>query len=183
MFDKLIALIQQFGHAMSPVFVVDMWENALVLRFGKFDDIKEPGLHWKIPFVDSVWHQTIVTQSIHLHPQSITSLDYKNIVVRAIVRYDINDTYLFLTKLAHPTDVLVDTTGAMIREIIEERNWEDLVDIEVELTEKIGQKVSEWGINIEKVTLTDLAEINSVRVISDADNRQTIVPLTDTTNN
>ena len=183
MFDKLIQLIQQFGHAMSPVFVVDMWEKALVLRFGKFEDIKDPGLHWKIPFVDSVWHQTIVTQSIHLHPQSITSLDYKNIVVRAIVRYDINDTYLFLTKLAHPTDVLVDTTGAMIREIIEERNWEDLVDIEVELTEKIGQKVSEWGINIEKVTLTDLAEINSVRVISDADNRQTIVPLTDTTNN
>jgi regulator of protease activity HflC (stomatin/prohibitin superfamily) len=183
MFDKLIQLIQQFGHAMSPVFVVDMWEKALVLRFGKFEDIKDPGLHWKIPFVDSVWHQTVVTQSIHLHPQSITSLDYKNIVVRAIVRYDIKDTYLFLTKLAHPTDVLVDTTGAMIREIIEERNWEDLVDIEVELTEKIGQKVSEWGINIEKVTLTDLAEINSVRVISDADNRQTIVPLTDTTNN
>ena len=183
MFDKLIAIIQQFGHAMSPVFVVDMWEKALVLRLGKFEDIKDPGLHWKIPFVDSVWHQTVVTQSIHLHPQSITSLDYRNIVVRAIVRYDIKDCFLFLTKLAHPTDVLVDTTGAMIREIIEERNWEDLVDIEVELTEKIGRKVAEWGINIEKVTLTDLAEINSVRVISDNDNRQTIIPLTDTTNN
>ena len=178
MFDKLIALIQQFGSSISPVFVVDMWAKALVLRFGKFQDIKEPGLHWKIPFVDAVWHQTVVTQSIHLHPQSITSLDYKNIVVRAIVRYDISDTYLFLTKLAHPTDVLVDTTGAMIREIIEERNWEDLIDVEIELTQKIGAKVSEWGINIEKVTLTDLAEITSVRVISDIDSRQTIVPLT-----
>ena len=69
-------------------------------------------------------------------------------------------------------------------EIIEERNWEDLVDIEDELTDKIGKKVAEWGINIEKVTLTDLAEITSIRVISDGDaNRQSIVPLTDTTNN
>ena len=177
MFDKLIALVQQFGHSMSPVFIVDMWEKALVLRLGKFQDIKEPGLHWKIPFADSVWHQTIVTQTIHLHPQSITSLDYKNIVVRAIVRYDISDTYLFLTKLAHPTDVLIDTTGAMIREIIEERNWEDLVDVEIELTQKIGAKVSEWGINIEKVTLTDLAEITSIRVITDIDSKQSIVPL------
>ena len=184
MFDKLIAVIQQFGHSLMPVFVVDMWEKGLVLRFGKFNGIKDPGLHWKIPFADSVWHQTIVTQSIHLHPQSITSLDYKNIVVRAIVRYDICDAFLFLTKLAHPTDVLVDTTGAMIREIIEERNWEDLVVIEIELTEKIGKKVAEWGINIEKVTLTDLAEISSIRVISDGDaNRQSIIPLTDTTNN
>ena len=57
-------------------------------------------------------------------------------------------------------------------------------DIEDELTDKIGKKVAEWGINIEKVTLTDLAEITSIRVISDGDaNRQSIVPLTDTTNN
>lgn len=180
MFDKLITLIQQFGHAISPVFIVDMWEKALVLRFGKFHDIKEPGLHYKIPFVDSVWHQTVVTQSIHLHPQSITSLDYRNIVVKAIVRYDISDCFLFLTKLSHPTDVLIDTTGAMIREIIEERNWEDLVDVEIELTDKIGKKVREWGINIEKVTLTDLAEISSIRVISDTDSKQTIVPTGET---
>jgi regulator of protease activity HflC (stomatin/prohibitin superfamily) len=177
MFDKLIQLIQQFGHAISPVFVVDMWEKALVLRFGKFKDIKDPGLHWKIPFVDSVWHQTIVTQSIHLHPQSITSLDYKNIVVRAIVRYDICDAFLFLTKIAHPTDVLVDTTGAMIREIIEERKWQDLFDIEDELTDKIGKKVSEWGICIEKITLTDLAEIQSIRLIGDTDQNRTSVIL------
>ena len=134
MFDKLIGLIQEFWHLLIPFYIIDMWEKGLHLRLGKFHSIAEPGLHFKIPFFDSTWHQTIVTQSIHLHPQSITSLDYRNIVVRAIVRYDICDTFLFLTKLAHPTDVLIDTTGAMIREIIEERNWEDLVDIEDELT-------------------------------------------------
>ena len=177
MFDKLITLLQSFWQQLSPVFVVDMWEKALVLRFGKFNDIKDPGLHFKIPFADSVWHQTIVTQSIHLHPQSITSADYKNIVVRAIVRYDICDAFLFLTKIAHPTDVLVDTTGAMIREIIEERKWQDLFDIEDELTEKIGKKVSEWGICIEKITLTDLAEIQSIRLIGDTDQNRTSVIL------
>lgn len=173
MFDKLITLIQSFWQQLSPFYIVDMWEKALHLRFGKFHTINEPGLHIKIPFIDSVWHQTVVTQSIHLHPQSITSADYKNIVVRAIVRYDICDAFLFLTKLAHPTDVLVDTTGAMIREIIEERNWEDLVDIEDELTEKIGIKVRDWGICIEKVTLTDLAEIQSIRLIGDSEQNRT----------
>jgi len=177
MFDKLITLLQSFWQQLSPVFVVDMWEKALVLRFGKFNDIKDPGLHFKIPFADSVWHQTIVTQSIHLHPQSITSADYKNIVVRAIVRYDICDAFLFLTKIAHPTDVLIDTTGAMIREIIEERKWQDLFDIEDELTDKIGKKVSEWGICIEKITLTDLAEIQSIRLIGDTDQNRTSVIL------
>ena len=169
MFDKLITLLQEFWQQLSPFYIIDMWEKGLHLRLGKFYTINEPGLHWKIPFFDSVWKQTVVTQSIHLHPQSITSLDYKNIVVRAIVRYDIKDAFLFLTQLAHPTDVLIDTTGAMIREIIEERNWEDLVDVEDELTEKIGAKVQQWGINIERVTLTDLCEIDSIRIIGDGD--------------
>jgi regulator of protease activity HflC (stomatin/prohibitin superfamily) len=177
MFDKLITLLQSFWQQLSPFYIVDMWEKALHLRFGKFHSISEPGLHFKIPFIDSIWHQTVVTQSIHLHPQSITSLDYKNIVVRAIVRYDICDAFLFLTKLAHPTDVLVDTTGAMIREIIEERNWEDLFDIEDELTDKIGKKVSEWGICIEKITLTDLAEIQSIRLIGDIEQSRASIAL------
>lgn len=177
MFDKLITLLQEFYHQLNPFVIIDMWERGLHLRMGKFHDIKEPGLHIKLPFLDSVWKQTVVTQSLDLRPQSITSADYKNIVVKAIVRYHIFDAFLFLTKLAHPTDVLVDTTGAMIREIIEERNWEDLVDIENELTEKIGQKVSEWGIGIEKVTLTDLAEIQSIRLIGDAVENKTAVIL------
>jgi hypothetical protein len=64
----------------------------------------------------------------------------------------------------------------MIREIIEERNWEDLVDVEDELTERIGKKLSEWGICIEKVTLTDLAEIQSIRLIGDnLDNKTAIM--------
>ena len=169
MFDKLITLLQEFWQQLSPFYIIDLWEKGLHLRFGKFHTISDAGIHLKIPFFDSVWKQTVVTQSIQLHPQSITSLDYKNIVVRAIVRYDICDTFLFLTQLAHPTDVMIDTTGSMIREIIEERNWEDLVDIENELTEKIGAKLKQWGINIERVTLTDLAEIDSIRLISDSE--------------
>ena len=177
MFDKLITLLQEFYQQLNPFVIIDMWEKGLHLRMGKFHDIKDPGLHVKIPFIDSVWKQTVVTQSLDLRPQSITSADYKNIVVKAIVRYNINDAFLFLTKLAHPTDVLIDTTGAMIREIIEERNWDDLVDVEDELTEKIGKKVSEWGIHIEKVTLTDLAEIQSIRIIGDAVENKTAVVL------
>lgn len=177
MFDKLITLLQEFYQQLNPFVIIDMWEKGLHLRMGKFHDIKEPGLHVKIPFIDSVWKQTVVTQSLDLRPQSITSADYKNIVVKAIVRYNISDAFLFLTKLAHPTDVLIDTTGAMIREIIEERNWDDLVDVEDELTQRIGEKLKEWGIAIERITLTDLAEIQSIRIIGDSVENKTAVVL------
>ena len=66
---------------------------------------------------------------------------------------------------------------AMIREIIEERNWEDLIDVENELTTKIGFKLNQWGINVERITLTDLAEIDSIRLINDTNDKTSAIVL------
>ena len=74
-----------------------------------------------------------------------------------------------------PHDVLVDTTQGMIREIIEDTRWNDLVGIDTELTKKVGQFMKRWGIKVEKVTLTDLAEIASYRVILNKEEKQPLI--------
>ena len=169
MLDKLIEQLIKFSKDVLPYFIIEEWNEAVVLRFGKFHKVAKPGFHLKIPFFDSVWETEIITQSLDMNPQSITTADGKNIVVKAIIRFSVIDTKTYITSIMKPHDVLIDTTQGMIREIIEERNWEDLVDIENELTEKIGAKLKQWGINIERVTLTDLAEIDSIRLISDSE--------------
>jgi regulator of protease activity HflC (stomatin/prohibitin superfamily) len=167
MFDKLIAIIQQFGAAALPIFIVDMWEMSIVLRAGNFLKIAKPGLHFKIPFIDSVWKHTIITQSLHIPTQSITTCDNENVVVKGIIRFRIGDIKLFLTTITEPKDVLIDTTAGMIREIIENTDWEDLVEVDEKLTPAVANFVKKWGIEVEKVTLTDLQMANSIRVIND----------------
>ena len=177
MFDKLISLIQQFINELNPIFIIDEWEEAIVLRFGKYNRTVYPGLYFKIPFFDAVWKYTIITQSIDIPPQSITTADNKNVVVKGIIRFTISDIKTFLLTITQPQDVLTDTTGGMIREIIEDTEWTSIVDIDKKLTSEVGKFVKKWGIRVEKVTLTDLQVANSIRIIQDSTHQAKVLPI------
>jgi len=179
MFDKLIALLQQFWDNLIFVYIIDMWEEGIVLRAGKFHKVVKSGIYLKIPFIDSVWKHSVITQSIDIPPQSVTTADNYNVVVKGIIRFTISDIKLFLTTITQPTDVLIDTTGGMIRNIIEETRWQDLVDIDKKLTFQVGKFVKRWGIKVEKVTLTDLQIASSVRIIQDSTYQSKITPISD----
>jgi len=176
-FDKLIALIQQFINELIPVFIIDEWEEAIILRFGKFYKSVKPGIYFKIPFFDSVWKHIVITQSIDIPPQSVTTADGENVVVKGIVRFSIIDIKTFLTTITQPQDVLTDTTGGMIREIIEDTRWINVIDIDKRLTSEVGKFVKKWGIKVEKVTLTDLQIANSIRVIQDSTHQSKVIPI------
>ena len=177
MFDKLIEFLLQFWAHLMPATVIDQWEEGILLRFGRFVKVVKPGLVWKIPFVDVVWKHTVITQSIDIPPQSVTTADNKNVVVKGIIRFTISDVKLFLTTITEPKDVLTDTTGGMIREIIEDTNWTDIVDIDKKLTAEVSKFVKKWGIKVQKVTLTDLQIANSIRIIQDSTHQSKPIPV------
>lgn len=178
MFDKLIEFLIRFGKDCLPFVIVEQWNEAIMLRFGKLrKNVLKPGIHLKLPFFDSIWETTVITQSIDMNPQSVTTMDGKNIVVKAIIRYCVADTKVYLTNITQPHDVLIDTTQGMIREIIEWTKWQDIYGLDSVLTKKVGSFVKRWGIKVEKVTLTDLADISSIRIIQNKEEKQTIVTL------
>lgn len=179
MFDKLIDILLNFWNNLTFWYICDQWEEGILLRAGRYQKTFGPGIWLKIPLIDAVWKTIVITQSIDLPPQSLTTLDGKNIVVKGIIRFHIVDTKKFLTSISHPNDVLTDTTGGMIRDIVENTDWNDLYDVDVELTKEVGDFVSKWGIGVEKVTLTNLQIANSIRIIQDEHN-QKITPLDNT---
>lgn len=167
MFDKLIDLIVTFIHDVLPFKIVNQWEGGVHLRYGKFLRIVEPGLKWKLPFFDKIWVTPVITQSVNLKPQTVTSLDEKSVVLSSIVRYYINDVKKFLLGVMHANDVLVDTTQGIIRDVVEATNWSDLYDLGKIVTPEINKQVEKWGIIVEQVSFPDLGEIVTYRIITD----------------
>ncbi len=85
----LIALI-------SSVFIVDEREQALVLQFGQIRDVKEdPGLAFKIPFIQEVVRYDDRILSLDTPPIEITPSDDRRLVVDAFARYRIADVIQF----------------------------------------------------------------------------------------
>lgn len=86
MFDKLIDLIVTFIHDVLPFKIVNQWEKGVHLRTGKFLRVVEPGLNFKFSFFDNILTTPVITQTVNLKSQTVTSKDEKSIVLSSIVR-------------------------------------------------------------------------------------------------
>jgi regulator of protease activity HflC (stomatin/prohibitin superfamily) len=177
MFDKLIDVIIHFIADILPFGVVNQWEGGVYLRFGKYRKVVKPGIIFKIPFMDKIWTTEVITQTVHLQPQTLTTLDEKGIVLKSIVRYHVNDVKKFLLHVMHASDALVDTTQGIIRDTVEGINWEDLYEVNEHLKDKVSEIVNDWGITIEKVTLTDLGIVRTYRIMSDIQKNNNSTPI------
>lgn len=174
MFDKLIDFIIELGKDALPFVMVEQWNGAVQTRFGKFYRELKPGIHFKLPFFDGIFETAVITQSVSLPAQTLTTQDEQTIVLKAIVRYHVSDVRKFLTEVDHANAVLVDTTQGIIRDIVEVTDWVNLVDVNNIFTKKVKAFVKRWGIQIEKVTITDLGIVKTFRILGDGANTKVL---------
>ena len=90
------ALVVVLVLALSSVFIVDERNKALVLQFGRVVAIKEePGLSFKVPFIQNVvYYEDRILSSV-MDPLEVTPLDDRRLVVDAFTRYRISDVNQF----------------------------------------------------------------------------------------
>jgi membrane protease subunit HflC len=86
--------------AYLALFTVSQTEQAIVLEFGNPKRVlAEPGLHYKIPFVQNVAYFDKRILDIETGPQEVIAADKKRLVVDAFARYRIRDPLRFYQSL------------------------------------------------------------------------------------
>jgi regulator of protease activity HflC (stomatin/prohibitin superfamily) len=169
MFDKLVELIMNWIDQLLPVVIIPSYEEGIQLRFGKFKKVLHPGIHFKLPFGDEILHQHVVVTTLSLPAQSLYTLDKQNFVVKGVVKYKIADVKTFLLEVYDAKDALSDMTMSIIKNIVISIPAEKCIDPELDnlLTKKARVEAKKWGVDIQQVTLTDVAPIRSYRLIND----------------
>jgi regulator of protease activity HflC (stomatin/prohibitin superfamily) len=168
MFERVLDFIATSWNILRPLIVVSDYEGGVVLRFGRYNREITPGLNWKIPLADNAIITSTVTTTMALRPQTLTTKDDLTIVLSAIVKYHISDVRAYLLDIWDSADVLNDLTLGAIREIIASVNYEDLSGslIEEEVLKTIKDEASRYGVDIHKVTFSDLGKVRSLRLIT-----------------
>ncbi|NBW33817.1 MAG: SPFH domain-containing protein [Cytophagia bacterium] len=169
MFDKLIELLAQWWNFLMPAVIIPDYEEAVLLRAGRFKKVLKPGFHVKLPIVDEVVQQHVVVTTLSLSAQSLYTKDKQNVVVKGVVKYRISDVKVFLLEVFDAQDALADMTQSIIKNIIISLPLEACIDPEIDntLTKKVRVEAKKWGVDIQQVTLTDIAPIRSFRLIND----------------
>ena len=169
MFDKLIEFLLNIIEDIMPVFFVKQYNNGILLRMGKFVRVVKPGVVFKIPFLDKIEVVTIVTTTLSVPTQSVITKDKKQLVVKSVVKYKIADVELFMLNVYDSTDAISDITQAIIKEQISLRTFEECTDNDFDntVTKKLRVEMKKWGIEVDRVTLTDTGQIKSLRLFNE----------------
>jgi len=86
--------------ALNSMFTVRENEYACTVRFSKIiDTTDEAGLHFKIPFIDSVKYFTKATQFYDIPPSEVLTSDKQNMTVDCYILWSISDPKLFYQTL------------------------------------------------------------------------------------
>jgi len=167
--DRLIDFLLQFIDQLLPITPINQTDKGVRLRFGKFKEILNPGWHYKIPFVDKILSHSVLWTTYSVPAQSLTTKDGKDVVVKAVIKYRVVDIQTFLLEVWDAIDAISDMTQGIIFDIVKDKTWEELqtIDLKPLITRKARLEAKRWGIEVETVTLSDLAKIRSIRLLND----------------
>ena len=161
--------------AYMSFFIVHQNEQAIVLRFGDPRVIiKEPGLNWKIPAMETVEFFDKRILDLDTQPQEVTASDQKRLVVDAFTRYRISDPLKFYQAVRSELRVrqtLGPIVESSLRRVLGAATFQDVVrDKREDLMKRIAIQVDgearDFGIEVVDVRIkrADLPEQNSKSV-------------------
>ncbi len=136
--------------ALSSTFEVNQTEQALLLRFGEPVPerglVTEPGLHFKLPFVESVVYIDNRILDLESPRQEILASDNQRLEVDAFVRYRIVDALKFyqtVGSVARADNQLASVLNSAVRRVLGLANQTQIVrDERAALTANIRDQVN-----------------------------------------
>jgi regulator of protease activity HflC (stomatin/prohibitin superfamily) len=145
---------------MAPQ-VANQWERAVVLRMGRFDGLRGPGLFWRIPFVDTItaWVDQRVITTAFAAEETLTS-DTVPVNVDAVLFWSAHDPEKAALEVQNYPQAVSWAAQTALRDIIGRTSLSDLLRgrerIESELQDLIDQRCMPWGVAVQSVEMRDV---------------------------
>src|SRR5262245_4501842 len=171
----LAVLAVLVGIWKRALFTVPQWMQAMVVQLGEpVRIVREPGLYWKIPFVQEVTYFDRRLLDYDASPKEILTVDKQQVVVDNFTRWRIADPLQFYRTVRDENGAqsrLDDIVYSDVRETLGRHTLRDIVsdkrdDLMTEVTKRSAEKAKVYGIDVVDVRIkrADLPEKNEQTV-------------------
>lgn len=148
---SIIGLVVSAFVALNALFIVEQTQQGIVLQFGEPKrTLQEPGLNWKIPFIQNViFYENRVLSMVSSDSEEVILADQKRLEVDTYARFKIVDPLLFYQTVRsvrgaqQRLDAIVDSS---VRRVLGGATLLDILsDARSELTDSIREEVNASG--------------------------------------
>lgn len=169
-FGILVVLLVVYA-LYDSIYTVDESERAVVLRLGKFHALEAPGLHIKIPFIDSIDQKVNVTEVRNYRHQSSMLTGDENIVsITMTAEYRAVDARAFALNVQQPETSMANAAESALRHVIGSATLEQALtvgrdQIQAAVKERLQQYLNSYNVGIElaQLNINDTSPPNAVQ--------------------
>ena len=141
--------------------VADQWDRVIVLRLGKFHAVRQPGVFWLVPFVDTVakWIDTRVHTTDLTAEQTLTK-DTVPVDVDAIMFWLVYDPKKAALEVEKYENAVTWAAQTALRDLIGKTMLAELLVgrdvLDKQLQEIIDARTEPWGVSVQSVEIREI---------------------------
>jgi regulator of protease activity HflC (stomatin/prohibitin superfamily) len=141
--------------------VANQWEKAVILRLGRFTDLKGPGLFWIIPLIDRVvmWIDQRIRATGFAAEKTLTH-DTVPVNVDAVLFWQVNDAEKAALNVENYNDAVAWAAQTALRDVIGKTMLAGMLTgreaIDEQLRIIIDERTHDWGISVRSVEIRDV---------------------------
>jgi regulator of protease activity HflC (stomatin/prohibitin superfamily) len=144
----------------ASIKIVTQYERGVILRFGRFVGIKQPGLRFIIPYIDRMYKVDTRVVTMDVPEQEVITKDNVTVKVDAVVYLRVinaDDAILEVENYAQATSLISQTT---LRSVLGQSDLDELLAHRDKINQILQQIVDEqtdpWGIKVSAVEVKDV---------------------------
>ena len=163
-----------FFFLLSIIKIVQDFERLVVLRFGKYQGTRGPGIVYVLPLgIEKPYRVDMREKFLDIPAQTAITKDNASILIDFLVYYRITDPMLSILKVDHVERASANIATTTLRAVIGDIDLDGVLSKREQINDVLRVKLDEaterWGL---KVTAVEIREIEPPRDILDAMNRQ-----------
>ena len=136
------------------------WERAVVLRLGKFQSVRGPGLRWIWPVIDQLLKVDTRVITMDVPKQDMMTRDNVPVQVDAVVFFQVLNAKDAIVKVENFVKATSLKSQTMLRSIIGQSELDELLaqreKINQALQTVIDEQTEPWGIKVSAVDVRDV---------------------------
>ena len=135
------------------------FDRIIVFRLGKMIGVKGPGRHVIFPWMDRTKTVDVRAAAFSVPPQQLITCDGGIVEMGAEIQYGVVDVVTMVSEVADHQDILRSLSKTLMMKILVKKSVsqikKDSRSPAVEIQNEINMQVRQWGIDIQKVELSE----------------------------
>jgi regulator of protease activity HflC (stomatin/prohibitin superfamily) len=144
----------------SGIRMLYQYERGVVFTLGKFSNIREPGLTFIFPIIQSMRKVDIRIKTAEVPRQEVITKDNIPILVNAVVYFKVINPESAIIKIEDYAFAMRQYTQAALRDVIGNNDLDFVLQerekVAGSIQEIVDSETSEWGLDVESIKIQEI---------------------------